>query len=249
MTAKILPLQASALSRSFDGFAALGPLSFSVEHERVVGVLGPSGCGKSTLLRLLSGLDQPSQGEVRLMGKPITGPSQDIGIVFQEPRLLPWLSVEENVGLGLWHLPKVQRDELVRSALQTVGLSRFAHALPKALSGGMAQRVGIARALVLRPRMLLLDEPFGALDPLTRVKMQDHLLELVGDSVPLVVVITHDIEEAVVLSDRILVLDGPPGRIRLDVEVDLPRPRQRSSQDFQAIKQRLANELMDQVVA
>jgi sulfonate transport system ATP-binding protein len=160
---------------------------------------------------------------------------------------MPWLTVAENVAFGLWHLPRDARDRAVAGALKQVGLENFANALPKQLSGGMAQRVGIARALVLKPRLLLLDEPFGALDPLIRTKMQDHLLELVGKNIPTIVLITHDIDEALVLSDRIVVLQGPPAIIRRDIEVALPRPRRRSSADFQELKDVLLRELLPRV--
>jgi sulfonate transport system ATP-binding protein len=240
-------LQAHTLRRNFDAFRAVGPLDLRITDERVVGIVGPSGCGKSTLLRLLAGLDAPTEGAIKLDERQITGPCEDIGIVFQEPRLMPWLTVAENVAFGLWHLPRDARDRAVAGALKQVGLENFANALPKQLSGGMAQRVGIARALVLKPRLLLLDEPFGALDPLIRTKMQDHLLELVGKNIPTIVLITHDIDEALVLSDRIVVLQGPPAIIRRDIEVALPRPRRRSSADFQELKDILLRELLPRV--
>jgi sulfonate transport system ATP-binding protein len=242
-------LQAHTLRRNFDAFRAVGPLDLHIEDERVVGIIGPSGCGKSTLLRLLAGLDTPTDGAIKLDGRTITGPREDIGIVFQEPRLMPWLSVADNVAFGLWHLPRHARDAAVTAVLEQVGLSAFADALPKQLSGGMAQRVGIARALVLKPRLLLLDEPFGALDPLIRMKMQDHLLDLVGEDVPTIVLITHDIEEALVLSDRIIVLQGPPAVVRRDVEIALPYPRRRGSGAFQDLKEALLQELLPRVAA
>jgi sulfonate transport system ATP-binding protein len=237
-------LQARTLRRDFDAFRAVGPLDLRITDERVVGIIGPSGCGKSTLLRLLAGLDAPTEGAIKLDEREIAGPREDIGIVFQEPRLMPWLGVAENIAFGLWHLPRDARDHAVAVALEQVGLADFAKALPKQLSGGMAQRVGIARALVLKPRLLLLDEPFGALDPLIRMKMQDHLLELVGKNIPTTVLITHDIEEALVLSDRIIVLQGPPASVRHDIEIALPRPRRRSSADFQDLKDLLLRELL-----
>jgi sulfonate transport system ATP-binding protein len=240
-------LQARTLRRDFDAFRAVGPLDLRITDERVVGIIGPSGCGKSTLLRLLAGLDTPTEGAIKLDERDITGPREDIGIVFQEPRLMPWLTVAANVGFGLWHLPRDARDQAVAAVLEQVGLADFANALPKQLSGGMAQRVGIARALVLKPRLLLLDEPFGALDPLIRMKMQDHLLELVGKNIPTIVLITHDIEEALVLSDRIVVLQGPPASIRRDVEITLPRPRRRSGADFQELKDILLRELLPRI--
>jgi sulfonate transport system ATP-binding protein len=240
-------LQARTLRRDFDAFRAVGPLDLRITDERVVGIIGPSGCGKSTLLRLLAGLDTPTEGAIKLDERDIAGPREDIGIVFQEPRLMPWLTVAANVGFGLWHLPRDARDQAVAAVLEQVGLADFANALPKQLSGGMAQRVGIARALVLKPRLLLLDEPFGALDPLIRMKMQDHLLELVGKNIPTIVLITHDIEEALVLSDRIVVLQGPPASIRRDVEITLPRPRRRSGADFQELKDILLRELLPRI--
>ncbi len=242
-------LQTHTLRRNFDAFRAVGPLDLHIEDERVVGIIGPSGCGKSSLLRLLAGLDTPTDGAIKLDGREITGPREDIGIVFQEPRLMPWLSVADNVAFGLWHLPRHVRDAAVTAVLEQVGLSAFADALPKQLSGGMAQRVGIARALVLKPRLLLLDEPFGALDPLIRMKMQDHLLDLVGEDVPTIVLITHDIEEALVLSDRIIVLQGPPAVVRRDVEIALPYPRRRGSGAFQDLKEALLQELLPRVAA
>jgi len=229
--------------KNFGDFAALGPLTLTVGTERVVTVIGPSGCGKSTLLRLIAGLEQPSHGVIRLDGEAITAPREDIGVAFQDPRLMPWLSVRCNVGLGLWDWPTKKRDAAIDAALAKVSLSGFAEALPKQLSGGMAQRVGLARALVSRPRLLLLDEPFGALDPLTRLRMQDHLLDVVGAEVPNVLLITHDIDEAIVLSDRIIVLEGPPARIRRDIRVDFLRPRRRSAPEFQGLKDMLLAEL------
>jgi sulfonate transport system ATP-binding protein len=236
-------LEIRDLYKNFKNFAALGPLNLSVGPERVVTVIGPSGCGKSTLLRLVAGLELASRGSIRLDGATIAGPREDIGVAFQDPRLMPWLSVRRNVGLGLWDWPAAARDAAIEAAIAKVSLSEFAEALPKQLSGGMAQRAGLARALVTRPRLLLLDEPFGALDPLTRIRMQDHLLDIVGSEVPNVLLITHDIEEAIVLSDRIIVQGGPPARVRRDIVVDLARPRRRASREFQELKELLLNEL------
>ncbi|NVO13179.1 MAG: ABC transporter ATP-binding protein [Rhodoplanes sp.] len=236
-------LEIRDLAKSFGSFAALGPMSFTLDREHVLTVIGPSGCGKSTLLRLVAGLETATRGDIRLDGTPVDGPRSEIGVAFQDPRLMPWLDVRRNVGLGLWRWPAAERAAAVDAALAKVSLTGFADALPKQLSGGMAQRVGLARALVGRPRLLLLDEPFAALDPLTRMRMQDHLLDIVGGEVPNVLLITHDIEEAIVLSDRIIVLDGPPARIRRDVVVDLPKPRKRTSAAFQEIKEFLLGEL------
>ena len=236
-------LEIRSLTKNFGGFAALGPVTFSLDRARVLAVIGPSGCGKSTLLRVIAGLETPTRGTISLDGAAITAPRSDIGVAFQDPRLLPWLTVRRNVGLGLWNWPPAQRTAAVDAAIAKVSLSKFAGALPKQLSGGMAQRVGLARSLVARPRLLLLDEPFAALDPLTRIRMQDHLLDVVGSGVPNVLLITHDIEEAIVLADRIIVLDGPPGTIRRDIAVDLPKPRRRTSASFLELKELLLGEL------
>lgn len=233
-------LEVQSLVKTYGAFRALGPVTFSLgQEDRVLGVVGPSGCGKSTLLRVLAGLDPLTGGTVRLDGTPITGARPDVAVVFQEPRLLPWASVRANIELGIWDQPARDREAAVQAALAQVQLPAFGDALPRQLSGGMAQRVGIARALVRRPRLLLMDEPFAALDPLTRLRMQDHLLEMVGQEVPNVVIITHDIDEALALSDRILVLAGPPGEIRADLKIDLPQPRARTSAAFQAEKARI----------
>lgn len=234
---------ADGLVKNFDAFRALGPLSFSFDEEHVIGVVGPSGCGKSTLLRLIAGLEELTSGTMALDQSAVSGVRNDIAVVFQEPRLLPWASVRDNVGLGLFDLGADERRAAVDAALRRVNLLDFDQALPKQLSGGMAQRVGIARALVSKPRLLLLDEPFAALDPLTRVKMQDHLLDIVGDEVPNVLLITHDIDEALVLSDRIIVLDGPPAAIVRDITVDMPKPRHRTSSLFQNYKAEIMDSL------
>ncbi|MBS1207810.1 MAG: transporter-like protein [Proteobacteria bacterium] len=239
----------SNLKKHFGAFAALGPLSFSTENERIVSVVGPSGCGKSTLLRLVAGLESPSAGRITLDGEPITGPDPRVSVAFQEPRLMPWLSVEKNVELAVWDWEADQRRQAVSAVLAKVGLTRFAQALPKQLSGGMAQRVGLARALVGAPKLLLLDEPFGSLDPLTRIRMQEHLIEIVGEEGPAILLITHDIEEALVLSDRVLVFRGPPASLQRDLTVSLPWPRERTSADFQALKALLLEDLLPQRIA
>ncbi|MDQ8020489.1 MAG: ABC transporter ATP-binding protein [Moraxellaceae bacterium] len=237
-------IEIQRLVKKFGDFAALGPLGFNFDQERILTVIGASGCGKSTLLRLLAGLETPTQGQIKLDGELITGPHKRISVAFQEPRLMPWLSVADNVELAIWDWPVEERKAAVEAALKKVSLTAFAKALPKQLSGGMAQRVGLARALVGSPRLLLLDEPFSALDPLTRVRMQDHLLEIVGNEGPNVLFITHDIDEAIVLSDRVIVLDGPPAQIRRDLRIDLPKPRKRSAADFQEIKELLLADLL-----
>jgi sulfonate transport system ATP-binding protein len=222
-----------------NGVRALDGVSLEVAHGEIVVVVGGSGCGKSTLLRAISGLDAPTQGRVALDGAAITAPHEKIGIIFQEPRLLPWLDVAGNVGFGLEHRPRAERQARVTTALERVGLTEKAHVWPRELSGGQAQRVAIARALVPRPEVLLLDEPFSALDAFTRADLQDHLLDLWADFKPTLVMVTHDVEEAIVLADRIMVMRAHPGRLFEEIGSDLPRPRDRQSAAFDFIKRRV----------
>ena len=222
-----------------NGVRALEGVSLDVEPGEIVAVVGGSGCGKSTLLRAVAGLDRPTQGSVTLDGAAITEPHEKIGIVFQEPRLLPWLTVAGNVSFGLEHLPKPERDERVAAQLARVGLSDKAGVWPRELSGGQAQRVALARALVTRPQVLLLDEPFSALDAFTRVDLQDHLLDLWADTKPTLIVVTHDVDESIVLADRVVVMRPHPGRIEDEIAVDLPRPRDRQSAAFDFAKRRV----------
>ena len=222
-----------------NGVRALEGVSLSVGLGEIVVLVGGSGCGKSTLLRAIAGLDPPTLGAVTLDGAPIRAPHEEIGIIFQEPRLLPWLSVADNVGFGLEHFPKAERRKRVASALARVGLSEKARVWPRELSGGQAQRVAIARALVPRPEVLLLDEPFSALDAFTRADLQDHLLDLWADFKPTLVMVTHDVEEAIVLADRIMVMRAQPGRLFEEIPSDLPRPRDRQSAAFDFVKRRV----------
>ena len=223
---------------------ALRDISFSVRRREFICVIGPSGCGKSTLARILAGLDSHTAGEALLDGKPITGPGQDRGMVFQGYSLFPWLTVKKNVMFG----PETngrgkvdaERDALLW--LELVGLEKFADAYPHQLSGGMRQRVAIARALVNQPRILLMDEPFGALDAQTRAKMQSHLIDIWRNVDVTVLFITHDLDEAIYLADRILVLKAHPGEVQEIIEVPVPRPRapgQFNSPEFRATKARL----------
>jgi sulfonate transport system ATP-binding protein len=222
-----------------NGVQALGGVTLSIALGEIVAVIGGSGCGKSTLLRAISGLDPPSEGAVVLDGERINAPHEKIGIIFQEPRLLPWLKVADNVGFGLGNRPKFERAERVAVALKRVGLADKAAVWPRELSGGQAQRVAIARALVPRPEVLLLDEPFSALDAFTRADLQDHLLDLWADAKPTLVLVTHDVDEAIVLSDRIMVMRPRPGRVFDEIAVDLPRPRDRQSAAFDFAKRRV----------
>jgi sulfonate transport system ATP-binding protein len=222
-----------------NGVRALDGVSLEVGDGEILVVIGGSGCGKSTMLRAISGLDTPTQGKVVLDGELITAPHEKIGVIFQEPRLLPWLRVADNVGFGLEARPRAERRERVATALARVGLTDKARVWPRELSGGQAQRVAIARALVPRPRVLLLDEPFSALDAFTRADLQVHLLDLWADLRPTLVMVTHDVDEAVVVADRIMVMRAHPGRIFEDIVCDLPRPRDRQSAAFDFVKRRV----------
>src|SRR5258708_408601 len=222
-----------------NGVRALEGVSLEVAHGEILVVVGGSGCGKSTLLRAISGLDTPTQGRVALDGVALTAPHEKIGIIFQEPRLLPGLDVAGSVGLGWEHRPKAERQRLVAPALDRVGLTEKARMWPRELSGGQAQRVAIARALVPRPQVLLLDEPFSALDAFTRADLQDHLLDLWADFKPTLVMVTHDVDEAIVLADRVMVMLPRPGRVHEEIACDLPRPRDRQSAAFDFVKRRV----------
>ncbi|MFH1086676.1 MAG: ABC transporter ATP-binding protein [Chloroflexota bacterium] len=207
---------------------ALAEATFSVLPNEFVCVIGLSGCGKSTLLRILAGLVQPTGGRVLLDGQPLAGPQRRIGFVFQRPTLMPWRTALENVMLPL-EVAGLPRDEAIGQAcsyMDLVGLSDFRGAYPRDLSGGMAQRVALARALVYDPDVLLLDEPFGALDALTRERMNWELLRIWQARRKTVVMVTHSVQEAIFLSDRVLVMSPRPGRIELEVPIDLERPRQ-----------------------
>ena len=207
---------------------ALRGVDFSVARHEFVAVLGPSGCGKSTLLRCIAGLLKPTSGQLDVFGHPVTEPRDDIGIVFQKPTLLPWANVEDNVVFPIKHKTgKVSADDRVeaRKLLKMVGLEGFEKRMPAELSGGMQQRVGIARALLLNPDILLMDEPFSALDALTREEMGFELLRIWQDHPKTVLFITHSISEAVLLADRVLVMSERPGSVIRDLSVPLPRPR------------------------
>jgi sulfonate transport system ATP-binding protein len=229
--------------RFSNGFVGLGSIDLTVNRSEIISLIGTSGCGKSTILRIIAGLSFPSSGTVRIDDQIITKPHPEISIIFQESRLMPWLTVWENIQFGLQHLPKTQRNLLTGEIIEKVGLTQFAKALPKELSGGMAQRVAIARALVTNPSILLLDEPFSALDAFTRLSLQDHLLQIWEYDHPTMILVTHDVEEAVMLSDRVIVMRGNPGRIHQEFAIDLPRPRRRTDQHLQYWKEQLLEAL------
>lgn len=226
---------------------ALDNVTLDIAEGEFVTIVGASGCGKSTLLRLGAGLDTARTGVITHAGKPVDGPSLDRGMVFQEPRLFPWLTIERNVALGLENsgLPKREKKKLVEQHLELVGLSGFAKAYPHQLSGGMAQRAGIARGLVNRPNVLFLDEPFGALDAITKTRLQDELQQIWAHERITMVLVTHDVDEAVYLGDRVVIMSPRPGRIREIVGVNLPRPRSRTSHALLQVRNCVLDSLND----
>ncbi|ROS26361.1 ABC transporter ATP-binding protein [Raoultella terrigena] len=239
-----LPLVAfDHVRKSWQQVTALQNFSLDIAAGELVALVGSSGCGKSTLLRMLVGLESATQGEIRIHGEPVTGVGKDRGIVFQEPRLFPWLNVIDNVMLGLADEPlsRAAKRQRALEMLARVQLTEFASALPAQLSGGMAQRVAIARGLVGRPQILMLDEPFGALDALTRHTLQQELLQIHRSAGTTTLLVTHDVEEAVALADRVVVLSPRPGRIREVVSLELPHPRRREEASFTAACRRIRN--------
>jgi NitT/TauT family transport system ATP-binding protein len=206
---------------------AVEDASLSVRENEFVSLIGPSGCGKSTLLRAAAGLELPTGGQILVDGQPTYRPGADRGMVFQTYTLFPWLTVRENIRFSLSKsgLKEQEKDERIQRFIRLIGLDGFENAYPNQLSGGMRQRVAIARALVYRPKILLMDEPFGALDAQTRMLMQELLLEVWEKQRTTVLFVTHDVEEAILLSDRIFVMTARPGRIKTVVDIDLPRPR------------------------
>ncbi|ACL05424.1 ABC transporter related [Desulfatibacillum aliphaticivorans] len=230
-------LQVSKLSKVFktgDGpMTVLQDVNFQVAEGEFLCVLGPSGCGKTTLLNVLAGFEKPSAGNALLEETPITESGPDRCVVFQEDTLFPWLTVKENIAFGVKGLSKKEKREKTNHFLDLVGLTPFGDYLPREISGGMKKRVSLARVLILQPRILLMDEPFGALDAQTREEMQDLLLSLWNQFHHTIIFITHDIDEAVALADRILVMQKDPGMIAKEIRVRLPRPRERTEAPFQ----------------
>jgi ABC-type nitrate/sulfonate/bicarbonate transport system ATPase subunit len=206
---------------------AIDEIDLKIRNKEFATILGPSGCGKSTLLRIVAGLIKPTRGVVRLDGNVISGPGQDRGMVFQSYTLFPWLSVNENIqfGLEISGMPKAKRDGIAQEFVEKVGLKGFEQTYPKGLSGGMKQRVAIARALANNPAILLLDEPFGALDAQTRALMQELLTQVWEELHKTILFVTHDVEEAIFLSDRVFVMTARPGKIKAEIDITLERPR------------------------
>ncbi|GAA3206320.1 ABC transporter ATP-binding protein [Dactylosporangium siamense] len=225
-------------------FVALGDVSLDVADNEFVTIVGPSGCGKSTLLNIVAGLDHPTGGQALVGGQAVTGPGPDRGVIFQQFALFPWLTVRRNVEFGLRTagVPRAERRRRAEHFIDLVGLTQFADALPKTLSGGMKQRCAIARAYAVDPSILLMDEPFGALDALTRVRLQEQLLDTWSREKRTVMFVTHDVDEAVFLANRVVVMAANPGRIVEVIDVDLPFPRTeevRLGPDFSRLRNRV----------
>jgi ABC-type nitrate/sulfonate/bicarbonate transport system ATPase subunit len=232
---------------------ALRPVTLAVADNDFITILGPSGCGKSTLLRIVAGLDTPTTGRVLLDGAPATGPGADRGMVFQSYTLFPWLNVRQNICFGLREkaMPQAEQDGIAAHYIGRMGLAGFEHHYPKMLSGGMQQRTAIARALANDPKILLLDEPFGALDHQTRALMQELLLGIWEAERKTVLFVTHDIEEAIFVAGRVVVMSARPGHIKAEVSVDLPHPRHytvKTTPDFSALKARLTEEIRGEAI-
>ena len=247
-------LSIQRVGRTFPGLQgaaptlALQPTDLDVRHNDFITILGPSGCGKSTLLRIVAGLDAPSTGQVLLDGAPVAGPGADRGMVFQSYTLFPWLTVRQNICFGLREkgMPAAEQAEIAARFIAEVGLSGFEGHYPKQLSGGMQQRVALARALANDPKILLLDEPFGALDNQTRALMQELLLGIWERERKTVLFVTHDIEEAIFMASRVVVFTARPGRIKTELPIDLPHPRHytiKTSPEFSAYKAQLTEEI------
>ena len=224
---------------------ALAPVDLAIPKGEFVCMIGASGCGKSTLLRIIAGFEEPTTGDVSIDGKPVTGPGSDRGMVFQDYALFPWMTVRQNISFGprQRHLPREEIDKTTDEFVRMVGLERFADRHPNQLSGGMKQRVAIARVLANDANILLMDEPFGALDALTREQLQNELLQIWKRTGVTTIFVTHSVEEAVLLADRVLVMSAGPGRIHSDFRIDLPRPRDVSSPEFNALRRDVARRL------
>jgi len=228
-----------------DEVEALAPIDLVIPKGEFVCMIGASGCGKSTLLRIIAGFEEPTTGEVAIDGESVTGPGGDRGMVFQDYALFPWMTVRQNISFGprQRHLAREEIDKTTDEFVRMVGLERFADRYPNQLSGGMKQRVAIARVLANNANILLMDEPFGALDALTREQLQNELLQIWKRTGVTTIFVTHSVEEAVLLADRVLVMSAGPGRIDSDFRINLPRPRDVSSPEFNALRRDVARRL------
>lgn len=227
----------------------LNDITLTVQNGEFISIVGYSGCGKSTLLRIVGGLEIKDSGIFQVEGKNINGPGLDRGMIFQESRLFPWLKVRDNVLYGLSKeekkkLSREEREKLVKKYLELVELNGFEDAYPKQLSGGMQQRASIARTLIGNPDILLLDEPFGALDAITRINMQQEIIKIWQNTHKTMILVTHDIDEAVYLSDRVVVLSSRPGKIKKIIDIELPRPRQRTAIEFSELRRKIFKEFI-----
>lgn len=223
---------------------ALNRVELTMENGEFISLVGPSGCGKSTILRLVAGLIAPTTGKITVDGKEILGPSPERGMVFQKPTLFPWLTVEKNIAFSLKMQGKLKgNEEKVERMLKMIGLEAFRDDYPGQLSGGMAQRVALVRSLINEPDILLLDEPLGALDAFTRMNMQDEILKIWQEKKQLAIMVTHDVDEAIYMGTRVIVMDSGPGRIVSDIRVDEAYPRDRSSASFVACRNEILNRL------
>jgi ABC-type nitrate/sulfonate/bicarbonate transport system ATPase subunit len=224
---------------------ALARVDVAIDSGQFVCLIGASGCGKSTLLRIAAGFEEPTTGDVLVQNKPITGPGSDRGMVFQDYALFPWMTVRQNIGFGprQRQLPRAEVQAIADEFVNLVGLERFADRYPSQLSGGMKQRVAIARVLANDASVLLMDEPFGALDALTREQLQGELLQIWARTGVTIIFVTHSVEEAVLLADRVLVMSAGPGRIAKDITIELPRPRDVSSPEFNAVRRDVGRRL------
>lgn len=223
---------------------ALSDINLSIPEKSFTSIIGGSGCGKSTLIRIIAGLELDYEGEYSLFGEKVIGPSRDKGLIFQDHRLLPWLSVKENIRFSLAKGEK-KNDDLIMDSLKSVGLQEFADSLPKELSGGMAQRVAIARALANKPKVLLLDEPFGALDALTKMHMQEEMIRIWEEEKITMIIVTHDIDEAVYLGQKVVLMTPHPGQIKAVEEVALRKRQHRTSPEFVEARERVYREFFN----
>ncbi len=236
-----MKLEVKNITRIFTGSdgksttKALDNVSFSVDDGEFISIIGPSGCGKSTLLRLIAGILEPTEGELLLGEKPIEGPDKNRGMVFQKPTLFPWLTVEDNVMFSQNIQGKRGREEAER-LIEMVGLSDFKKSYPSQLSGGMAQRVSLIRTVINRPEVFLLDEPLGQLDAFSRINMQEELLRLWNENHHIMIMVTHDVDEAIYMSNRVIIMEPRPGRIKRIMDIDLPYPRNRLSDEFSNLR-------------
>jgi NitT/TauT family transport system ATP-binding protein len=241
--ARSMKVQFRNISMSFAAMRVLDDVSLDVREGEFVCLLGPSGCGKSTLLNIVGGFLAPQQGSVTIDGEAVTGPDPRRIFVFQERGVFPWLTVEENIGFGLFKLPDAEKRERITHYVQLVGLKGFERSYPRELSGGMKQRLEVARALAVNPDVLYLDEPFGALDSITRLQMRRELLRIWHAERKTILFVTHDIEESVQLADRVVVLSARPGRVQRIVDIDIPHPRDLSDPRYIRLRDEIFGEI------